>query len=78
MPGEPPRAAEKRRVSITSYPVEELGGLIFAYLGPGPTPRLPRWELLAESGLPRDIVTIDVPCKLSDASRSDVRAREFQ
>jgi len=23
MPGEPPRAAEKRRVSITSYPVEE-------------------------------------------------------
>src|SRR5262245_6554901 len=24
MPGEPPRAAEKRRVSIASYPVEEL------------------------------------------------------
>src|SRR5215469_862996 len=41
MPGEPPRAAEKRRVSIASYPVEELGGLIFAYLGPEPAPRLP-------------------------------------
>ena len=78
MPGEPPRAAEKRRVSITSYPVEELGGLIFAYLGPGPTPRLPRWELLAESGLPRDIVTIDVPCNWLQIMENSIDRLHFE
>src|SRR4051794_35780765 len=32
-------------LKITSYPVQELGGLIFAYLGPDPAPLLPRHEL---------------------------------
>src|SRR5436309_3918393 len=31
-------------LKITSYPVEELGGLIWAYLGPDPRPLLPRYE----------------------------------
>jgi 5,5'-dehydrodivanillate O-demethylase len=78
MPGEPPRAAEKRRVSIASYPVEELGGLIFAYLGPRPVPRLPRWGLLAESGLPRDIVTIDVPCNWLQIMENSIDRLHFE
>jgi 5,5'-dehydrodivanillate O-demethylase len=36
------------KVKINSYPVEELGGLIFAYLGPAPVPQLPRWQLFVE------------------------------
>ena len=28
--------------------VEELGGMIFAYLGPKPAPLVPRWDLLVE------------------------------
>ena len=78
MPGEPLRAAEKRRVSIASYPVEELGGLIFAYLGPRPVPRLPRWGLLAESGLPRDIVTIDVPCNWLQIMENSIDRLHFE
>ena len=27
-----------------AYPVEELGGLVFAYMGPLPAPALPRWD----------------------------------
>ena len=30
-----------------AYPVEELGGLLFAYMGPSPVPLLPRWDVLA-------------------------------
>lgn len=30
---------------LVGYPVQELGGLVFAYLGPLPAPALPRWEL---------------------------------
>jgi 5,5'-dehydrodivanillate O-demethylase len=36
----------KDRLRITAYPVQELGGLVFAYLGPQPAPLLPRWDLL--------------------------------
>ena len=33
----------KEKVQIDAYPVEELGGLLFAYLGPAPAPLVPRW-----------------------------------
>jgi 5,5'-dehydrodivanillate O-demethylase len=29
-----------------AYKVEELGGVVFAYLGPDPAPLLPRWDVL--------------------------------
>src|SRR4051812_38833510 len=35
----------------TAYPVEELGGVIFAYLGPEPRPLLPRWDMLVREDL---------------------------
>ena len=36
----------KDKVTIKAYPVAELGGLIFAYLGPEPVPLVPRWDIL--------------------------------
>lgn len=50
------------RYSITAYPVEELGGLVFAYLGPQPAPLLLRWEPLVEAGPLRSIGSLVVPC----------------
>ena len=44
-PLEPRESTFKDRVQVTSYPVEELGGLIWAYLGPSPAPLLPRWDI---------------------------------
>ena len=35
----------KKKVTVAAYPVEELGGLLFAYLGPNPAPLVPRWYL---------------------------------
>jgi 5,5'-dehydrodivanillate O-demethylase oxygenase subunit len=43
----------KDTVRQPAYPVEELGGLIFAYLGPAPVPVLPRFDFLAGPGLRR-------------------------
>lgn len=37
-------------VQHLAYPVQELGGLIFAYLGPQPAPLLPRFQFLAAPG----------------------------
>jgi 5,5'-dehydrodivanillate O-demethylase len=52
----------KDKVSIKAYPVEELGGLIFAYLGPEPAPLVPRWDVLVRDDLDRIIEIHLLPC----------------
>ncbi len=52
----------KDRVRITAYPVQELGGLIWAYLGPQPAPLLPRWEPLVLEHAVRSVGTVTFPC----------------
>jgi nitrite reductase/ring-hydroxylating ferredoxin subunit len=49
-PGEPPESTFKHSVKHGAYPVEELGGLIFAYFGPQPAPLLPRYDILVDEG----------------------------
>ena len=44
-PGEPAGAGFACKVRARSHPVQELGGLVFAYLGPSPAPALPRYDL---------------------------------
>jgi 5,5'-dehydrodivanillate O-demethylase len=45
-PAEPADSTFKDRIKHVAYPVEHLGGLIYAYLGPAPAPLLPRWDVL--------------------------------
>jgi 5,5'-dehydrodivanillate O-demethylase len=60
-PGEPD-ATFAQRVRTTAYAVEELGGLIFAYLGPDPVPTLPRYDLFCWDDAIRDVGHATVPC----------------
>jgi 5,5'-dehydrodivanillate O-demethylase len=46
-PAEPAERSYKDKIRHVAYPVQKLGGLLFAYLGPEPAPRLPRWDVLA-------------------------------
>ncbi|HML08372.1 MAG TPA: Rieske 2Fe-2S domain-containing protein [Xanthobacteraceae bacterium] len=57
---EVPKLLEKARTR--GYPVQELGGLIFAYLGPAPAPLLPRYDLFVWNGVLRDIGRALIPC----------------
>ncbi|HEX6511975.1 MAG TPA: Rieske 2Fe-2S domain-containing protein, partial [Chloroflexota bacterium] len=52
----------KDKVRIASYPVQELGGLVWAYLGPAPAPLLPRWDLLARDDLDASAEVHHMPC----------------
>lgn len=61
MPAEPTESTFKHRIHIPAYPVQELGGLIWAYLGPEPAPLLPRWDLLVRSDLERNIAYARLP-----------------
>lgn len=52
MPAEPAHSSFKDKVTITAYPVEEMGGLLWAYMGPGEPPLLPRFDTYArEDGI---------------------------
>jgi 5,5'-dehydrodivanillate O-demethylase len=62
-PNEPPDSTFHTRVRAVAYPVQELGGLVFAYLGPAPAPLLPRWDLLAwKKGVVKQIGRAVLPC----------------
>jgi 5,5'-dehydrodivanillate O-demethylase len=43
-PNEPAGSAFKDKVTTAGYPVQTMGGLIWAYLGPQPAPLLPRFD----------------------------------
>ena len=60
-PSEPAGSKFKDKVRIKAYRVEELGGLIFAYMGPEPAPLLPRWDLLTWTHIRRTIDMHHVP-----------------
>ncbi len=56
MPLEPATSTFKERVQIKAYPVQEMGGLVWAYLGPGEPPLLPRWDLYVSPDAFRQII----------------------
>jgi len=53
----------KGKVRIDAYPVETLGGLVFAYMGPPEKkPLLPRWPAFVQEGSHRSIGITELPC----------------
>ncbi|MCH7607219.1 MAG: aromatic ring-hydroxylating dioxygenase subunit alpha [Chloroflexi bacterium] len=67
-PGAAPGSSEvvvksfKEKVKLAGYPVEALGGLIFAYLGAAPVPLLPHWEQLVWDNAVREVCISQLPC----------------
>ncbi len=61
-PAEDPDSRFKESIKLQSYPIEELGGLIWAYLGPQPAPLIPRWFPLVAENAFRQVGTTMIPC----------------
>ena len=51
----------RERVKLRAGVVEELGGLVWAYVGPTPAPKLRRFDIFVMDGF-RDIGWVDLPC----------------
>jgi 5,5'-dehydrodivanillate O-demethylase oxygenase subunit len=60
-PAEPTSSTFHNRIRIPAYPVQEMGGLIWAYLGPQPAPLLPRYDLFVSDRYRRDIGITRLP-----------------
>ena len=61
-PLEPVGSAFTDQIKTTAYPVQKLGGLIFAYLGPEPVPLLPRYNVLVWDKAVRETNGTVIPC----------------
>ena len=55
MPAEEPNCPLIKDVKLAAYKTEELGGMIFAYMGPDPAPLLPRYDLLVRDDMDRTL-----------------------
>lgn len=62
IPSERGRPEILERASARAFRAEELGGLVFAYLGPEPVPLLPRYDLYVWENVLRDIGRATLPC----------------
>src|SRR5204862_5770591 len=60
-PAESPDSTFKDRIKIHNYSVEEMGGMLWAWMGPEPRPLVPHWEDFVKEGV-RDIGWAILPC----------------
>jgi 5,5'-dehydrodivanillate O-demethylase len=73
-----PEVNYKNRIMVTAYPVQELGGLLFAYFGPQPAPLLPRWDLLVRDDLDAAIEIHPLPCSWLQCMDNSVDPVHFE
>jgi 5,5'-dehydrodivanillate O-demethylase oxygenase subunit len=60
-PNESDKSTFRDKVGTRAYPVEELGGLLFAWLGPEPRPLLPRYDGFVAEGTIRMLGRAVIP-----------------
>jgi 5,5'-dehydrodivanillate O-demethylase len=59
-PFEPANSTLRKKACRNAYPVQQLAGILFAYLGPSPAPLLPRWETLVRTDGVRSIQVLPI------------------
>ena len=66
------------QIHIQAYPVEEMAGLLFAYLGPLPAPVLPKWELFDYKNGFAQIVIAPLDCNWMQAAENNIDPVHFE
>ena len=73
-----PEGRLRDAVHIKAYPVAELGGLIWAYLGPEPRPLVPDWEFFSWPNGFRQIVKAEIPCNWFQCQENSIDPVHFE
>ena len=71
-PAEPWNSTFKDRVTTKAYRAQELGGLVFVYLGPEPAPLLPRFDILVWENVTRQVAVTKLPCNWLQAMENSL------
>jgi len=77
-PGEPPDSSYKGRVRQPAYKVQELAGIVFAYLGPDPAPLFPRYDVLVRDDGVRALNARIVHCNFLQMVENSVDQHHFK
>lgn len=76
-PSEPEGSKFKDKVRLKAYPTQELGGLVFVYMGPLPAPALPKWDVLSWEGH-KDNWSVMLPCNWLQCQENSLDPLHFQ
>lgn len=60
-PAEPDKSSFKDNITAFAGKAEELGGMVWAYIGPSPAPELPRFDVFVDPGF-KDVGHSVLPC----------------
>ena len=73
-PNEPEGSNFKDKIATSGYPVDELGGLLWAYLGPQPAPLIPRYDGFVDAPAIRHVGQAVIPCNWLQIMENSVDA----
>jgi 5,5'-dehydrodivanillate O-demethylase oxygenase subunit len=73
-----PKGRFKDKIRIKSYPVKELAGMVWAYMGPQPAPELPVWEPFTWGNGFAQIVISEVPCNWFQCQENSIDPVHFE
>jgi len=73
-----PKSPLRKKCTSPAYPVREMAGLLWAYMGPAPAPELPVWDpFLWQNGF-REIVCAEVPCNWFQCQENSIDPVHFE
>jgi 5,5'-dehydrodivanillate O-demethylase len=73
-PNEPEGSVFKEKIKTAGYPVEELAGMLWAYLGPLPAPLVPRLDAFVSEGTIHTLGYAVIPCNWLQIMENSVDA----
>jgi phenylpropionate dioxygenase-like ring-hydroxylating dioxygenase large terminal subunit len=71
-PGEPNKGENRHMLRLRSFPCQEIGGLILAYIGPGEPPLLPKYEFLQVPDDQRFVSKIHHQCNYLQSNEGNI------
>ena len=73
-----PEAKFKDKIRLTSYPIEQRAGLLWAYMGPEPRPLVPSWEPFTWPNGFVQIVFAEIPCNWFQCQENSIDPVHFE
>jgi phenylpropionate dioxygenase-like ring-hydroxylating dioxygenase large terminal subunit len=71
-PGEPNNGESRHQIRQPSFPCQETGGVVFAYLGAGPPPLVPNYEFLQVPEAQRFVSKIYHQCNFLQSNEGNI------
>jgi 5,5'-dehydrodivanillate O-demethylase oxygenase subunit len=73
-----PASPLRKKCTSPAYPVRELAGLLWTYMGPEPAPELPVWDPFTWSNGFKEIVACEVPCNWFQCQENSIDPVHFE